>query len=210
MELKEETFKFRDNFNVSIKFRGTRYRICNLWENPFFAVYNLHLKEMKNKPLKYCEIGVFYGVNFITVEKTYGCHPDSQLVAIDPWLEYNEYPEYKDQDMNNIYETALENMKINDVDMNKVKIIRDFSHKGIINFEDNYFDLIYIDGNHEPYAIIEDLVLCFRKLKPEGIIICDDTHDEKIKNVVVNFIEFYKVKIKNVLECGGQIYFQKI
>lgn len=58
---------------------------------------------MKNTPIKYCEIGVFYAVNFITFEKTYINHPDSELVAIDPWLNYNDYPEYKDQNMEDIY-----------------------------------------------------------------------------------------------------------
>jgi len=33
-------------------------------------------------------------------------------------------------------------MNINDVDINKVKIIRYYSHKGISLFEDNYFDII--------------------------------------------------------------------
>ena len=36
------------------------------------------------------------------------------------------------------------------------------------------FDIIYIDGNHEPEYVLEDAVLSFRKLKPGGIIIFDD------------------------------------
>jgi len=209
MENKEEIFLF-NGFDIPVKFQGTRYRICNLWEPIFFEVFQLDLTKMKNTPIKYCEIGVFYAVNFITFEKTYGSHPNSELVAIDPWVNYDDYPEYKDKNMEDIYNTAINNMNINDVDMNKVKIIRDYSHKGISLFEDNYFDIIYIDGNHEPYAVIEDLVLSFRKLKSGGIIICDDTHDSTIKNVVINFIKFYSCKIKNSIEYGGQIYFQKI
>jgi len=209
IENKEETFIFNE-FNVPVKFSGTKYRICNLWEPIFFEVYKLDLNEMKNTPIKYCEIGVFYAVNFITFEKTYGNHTDSELVAIDPWLNYSDYPEYKNKNMEDIYITAMNNMKLNDVDMNKVKVIRDYSHKGISLFEDNYFDIIYIDGNHQTYAVIEDLVLSFRKLKSGGIIICDDTHDSTIKNVVINFISFYSCKIKNSVEHNGQIFFQKI
>lgn len=104
----------------------------------------------------------------------------------------------------------MNNMKLNDVDMNKVKVIRDYSHKGISLFEDNYFDIIYIDRNHEPYAVIEDLVLSFRKLRSGGIIICDNTHDSTIKNFVINFILFYSCKIKNSIEYRGQFFFQKI
>ena len=32
-------------------------------------------------------------------------------------------------------------------------------------FKDEFFDIIYIDGNHEPEYVLEDAVLSFRKLK---------------------------------------------
>jgi hypothetical protein len=41
-----------------------------------------------------------------------------------------------------------------------------FQSNEIPKFEDNFFDIIYIDGkNHEPEYVLEDAVLSFRKLK---------------------------------------------
>ena len=36
------------------------------------------------------------------------------------------------------------------------------------------FDIIYIDGSHAVNDVLEDAVLSFRLLKPEGILIFDD------------------------------------
>jgi predicted O-methyltransferase YrrM len=51
---------------------------------------------------------------------------------------------------------------------------RGYSNSEILNFPDEYFDIIYIDGNHEPEYVLEDAVLSFRKLKQDGIMIFDD------------------------------------
>ena len=52
--------------------------------------------------------------------------------------------------------------------------MKGYSHKEIFRFDDNYFDIIYIDGNHEPEFVLEDAILSFRRLKKEGIMILDD------------------------------------
>jgi predicted O-methyltransferase YrrM len=59
---------------------------------------------------------------------------------------------------------------------NKIKIVinRGYSNAEIPKFQDDFFDIIYIDGNHEPEYVLEDAVLSFRKLKIGGIMIFDD------------------------------------
>jgi hypothetical protein len=39
-----------------------------------------------------------------------------------------------------------------------------FYNVEVPKFDDNFFDIIYIDGNHEPDYTLEDAVLSFRKL----------------------------------------------
>lgn len=56
----------------------------------------------------------------------------------------------------------------------KVTEVRGFSHEKIPELQDDFFDLIYIDGNHEPECALEDAVLAFRKLKVGGVLIFDD------------------------------------
>lgn len=72
-------------------FQGTRYRIANNWFS------KLNVNQFRNEPIKYLEIGAFHGANLLSVAETYGAHKDSVLYCIDPWEDYNEYPEYKNQ-----------------------------------------------------------------------------------------------------------------
>jgi hypothetical protein len=74
-------------YQLNSHFKGTAYRIATNWL-PF-------LTPDPRKPIKYAEVGAFYGANIVSVAETYGAHPDSTLSAIDPWTDYADYPEYK-------------------------------------------------------------------------------------------------------------------
>jgi hypothetical protein len=147
-------------------FEGIYYRLANNW------FQNLNIDDYKNIPIKYLEIGTFYGANLISVAKSYGLHNDSKLYCIDPWEDYEDYPEYKTEQPT-IYNTFLKNIE-NSGYKNKIIVNRGYSNREVLKFEDDFFDIIYIDGNHEPEYVLEDAVLCFRKLKKNGIMIFDD------------------------------------
>ena len=151
---------------MSNKFEGVQYRTATNW----FPI--IPKEDFEKKEIKYLEIGAFYGSNVISVGKTYGSHPKSKLYCIDPWIDYNDYPEYKGK-QENTYNTFLRNIE-NSGEKDKIIIKRGFSNQEILKFEDNFFDIIYIDGNHEPEFVLEDAVLSFRKLKVGGIMIFDD------------------------------------
>jgi len=68
-------------------FQGVEYRTATNW----FPI--IPKKDFENKKIKYLEIGTFYGANVISVGKTYGSHPESELYCIDPWIDYKDYPE---------------------------------------------------------------------------------------------------------------------
>jgi hypothetical protein len=147
-------------------FEGKYWRLANNWF--FYAP----LEEFRERPIKYLEIGTLYGANLITVAQSYGLHPESKLHCVDPWEDYEEYDEYKGEQPS-IYEQFNKNIEIFGI-KEKLEIKRGYSHKVVPEFEDEYFDLIYIDGNHEPEYVLEDAVLSFRKLKKGGIMIFDD------------------------------------
>lgn len=48
----------------------------------------------------------------------------------------------------------------------------------ITNFADDYFDLIYIDGDHSFFGVLDDLIKAFRKIKDGGFIMCHDYNSE--------------------------------
>lgn len=155
---------------MSDTFSGHHYTLCQNWRN------TVPIEEFI-KPINYLEIGVFYGINFIHVARTYGRHPDSKLYAIDPWEDYQDYPEYKGE-QSKIHQGFMRNIEIykslDGVKDDKVNIRRGYSHVEVPKLEDEFFDLIYIDGNHEPEYVLEDAVNAFRKLKVGGYMIFDD------------------------------------
>ena len=147
-------------------FDGTQYRLANNWFNV------LNINDYKDKPINYLEIGTFYGANILSVANSYGLHNDSKLYCIDPWEDYDEYSEYKNQ-QSSIYNSFINNVENSGV-KDKIIITRGYSNNEIPKFQDNFFDIIYIDGNHEPEYVLEDAILSFRKLKINGMMIFDD------------------------------------
>jgi predicted O-methyltransferase YrrM len=185
-------------------FTGVQYRQANNWYN------HIDINKYKDTPIKYLEVGTFYGGNILSVAITYGKHADSKLYCIDPWEDYNEYPEYKNQ------QTGIYNDFLNNVEKSRVKdkiiINRGFSNTEILKFEDNFFDIIYIDGNHEPEFVLEDAVLSFRKLKIGGIMIFDDYGwggPDLTQRGIDGFLSGYHKRITNLGEKESQVFVRK-
>jgi predicted O-methyltransferase YrrM len=186
-------------------FTGTQYRLANNWFN------NININEYFNKQINYLEIGTFYGANILSFAHTYGLHNDSKLYCIDPWEDYDEYPEYKNQ-QSNIYTAFLSNIENSGV-KDKIIINRGYSNSEIPKFQDDFFDIIYIDGNHEPEYVLEDAVLSFRKLKKNGIMIFDDYGwggPDLTQRGIDGFLSGYHKRIKNLGEYNTQVFIQKI
>jgi predicted O-methyltransferase YrrM len=147
-------------------FQGQTYRLSDNWE------WHMHVEDYSLRPINYLEIGAYYGANLLSVANYYGKHPDSKLYAIDPWSDYDEYPEYKGR-QSSIYNTFLRNI-CESGHADRIIIKRGYSNDEIPKLPDDFFDIIYIDGNHQPEFVLEDAVLSFRKLKQGGVMIFDD------------------------------------
>jgi predicted O-methyltransferase YrrM len=185
-------------------FKGVQYRIADNWE------FHVDVNKYKNKPINYLEIGTFYGANLFSVANSYGCHNDSKLYCIDPWEDYDEYSEYKNE-QSTIYNLFMENLK-NSGAQDKIVINRGFSNNEIPKFKDEMFDIIYIDGNHEPEYVLEDAVLSFRKLKKGGILIFDDYGwggPDLTQRGIDGFISGYHKKINVLGERATQVFIEK-
>jgi hypothetical protein len=188
---------------MSDSFDGIKYRLANNW------FHHLAVNEFSGRPIKYLEIGAFYGANLISVAKTYGAHPESKLHCIDPWIDYAEYPEYKGM-QDTIYGKFLKNVA---GISNKLVVHRGFSNEKVLTLEDSSFDLIYIDGNHEPEYVLEDAVLCFRKLKRGGFLIFDDYGwggPELTKKGIDAFLSGYSKRIVNLGIRDSQVFVKKL
>lgn len=182
-------------------FEGSSYRLCDNWFK-YVKVDNY-----KNQPIKYLEIGTFYGANFFSVGNTYGSHSESKLFCIDPWDLGDDSYSGKET-----YDTFLKNVE-NSGFKDKITIHKGFSNEEILKFDDDYFDIIYIDGNHEPEYALEDAVLSFRKLKKGGVMIFDDYGwggPDMTKRGIDGFLNGYHKRIKKLGEQCTQVFLEKI
>ena len=121
------------------------------------------LSEFKGKPCMFLEIGSFEGMSTIWMLENILTEEGSQIFCIDAWAEWtgDAFVRF----VQNIGKTGLKD---------KVHIIKGDSSKNLVWFPDNYFDFIYVDGDHDEKAVIQDAILSFRILKKGGIMAFDD------------------------------------
>lgn len=83
-------------------------------------------------------------------------------------------------------------------------IIRDTSENGSKIFQDNFFDFVYIDGNHSYKACLQDLELWYPKLKSGGIFSGHDYTNIppsiEVKRAVDEFASKYDIKIQKTVK----------
>jgi hypothetical protein len=185
------------------QFEGIKYRLCTQW-------LDWMLLEHFNKPINYLEIGAFYGGNVLSVEETYAKHPESRIYVIDPWVYYKEYNEYEEMDMDKVYNAFLHKT---DHIKDKLVIKRGFSDSELPKLPQDFFDIIYIDGNHEAEYVYADAILSWSKLKVGGYIIFDD-YDERWMGVIHGveaFITYKGSKIEVITRgCKNQTIIKKM
>jgi predicted O-methyltransferase YrrM len=185
-------------------FQGVQYRMADNWFS------KINVEDYKNIPINYLEIGTFFGANLLSVAYTYGAHANSQLFCIDPWEDYEEYDEYKGQQPS-IYQAFMHNLHHSGV-KEKINVRRGYSNVEIPKFQDDFFDIIYIDGNHEPEYVLEDAVLSFRKLKRGGMMIFDDYGwggPDLTQRGIDGFLSGYHKRITNLGEVNTQLFLRK-
>lgn len=196
-----------NNYSVNESFdnfKGERWRSLKPWHK--------YVKLNPHSPLNYLEIGSHSGGSVIDFNNEYGKNPETKLYCIDPWTDYDDYFEYKGK-TTKIFEDFKKNIKNANIE-EKVIILRGFSHDKIHDLSDNFFDVIYIDGNHEPQFVLEDAVIAFRKLKMGGYMVFDDVGWGGPKCVSVG-IKAFMNGFKNSIQIlskdhNGQAFIKKI
>ena len=101
-----------------------------------------------------------------------------ELTLIDPWdllsdQSKEEWTHKKHQD-HQIMRGMFDNVTAYYGHLPNVSIRRGFSAEVLETFEDDYFDWLYIDGNHLYEFVRQDVEVAFRKVRPGGVIAGDD------------------------------------
>jgi hypothetical protein len=159
--------------------------------------------------MKIAELGVLMG-DFS--EKILSKTNPSELILIDSWegeifsgdVDGNNMGLYSGE---NLYNFALNRFK----DSQNVKIFRNRTEK-ILDFENEYFDFIYVDADHSYESVKKDLENCYTKIKNGGYLAGHDyginptkahnIYDFGVKRAVDEFCQNFNQKIKYICEDG--------
>ncbi|MCK5524424.1 MAG: class I SAM-dependent methyltransferase [Thiomargarita sp.] len=176
------------------------------------------LLEMLPKNSVGAEIGVHTGgfsaliINFVK---------PSRLHLIDPW-KYEASEKFSDalyggkakggqSELDVRYEAVLRKFQVL-IDSGKVEVNRGTSEEVAPNFPDEYFDWVYIDGNHLYEYAKQDMELYLKKVKVGGYLTGDDYTEGGwwkggVKKAVDEMIETQNVKLVEIR--NGQFILKK-
>jgi hypothetical protein len=131
-----------------------------------------------------------------------------ELHLVDPW-KYEDSAEYKDAwyggladggqaEMDERYRSVCQRFEP-EIRAGCVRVHRMFSADALKGFVDEYFDWIYIDGNHRYEFVKADLELSWMKIKPGGFLTGDDYINYGwwkggVKKAVDEFVEERRVR----------------
>lgn len=118
--------------------------------------------------VKICEVGVFRGrgTSIFNVE-LFNNDIEYDYYAIDHFLGSSEH-QGKTLPSLDIAKKHLEEFS------DKITFISKESTVASFDFEDSYFDFIYVDASHDYSSVIHDIEHWFPKLKKDGIMAGDD------------------------------------
>ena len=169
------------------------------------------LSEFKGKPCMFLEIGSFEGMSTIWMLENILTEESSQIFCIDAWAEWtgDAFVRF----VSNINKTGFRD---------KVRIVKGDSSEELRIFPNDYFDFIYVDGNHDEKAVMKDAIGSFRVLKKGGIIAFDDyllgirypnSHGSKAmsgsaKKAIDYFIDIFKDEL-DVIHNDYQLWIRK-
>lgn len=158
------------------------------------------LLDLVPKDSNFLEIGVFVG-DFAKeiLEKV----SPKNLYLVDIWLgKYGSGNKdgdnhYEIDDMEKVYLNLYQKYK----DIKNIHLIRASSVAFLQSCENNFFDAIYIDGDHTAQAVYDDISLSYDKIKNGGLIMGHDYHYQ-VKYAVDIFCEKFNQKIKYIADDG--------
>jgi hypothetical protein len=137
-----------------------------------------------NRSIRAIEIGCYTAVNTADILRVLNVR---EMVIIDPYEKYSDFPDYND----NLLAKASLIAKKRLLKFNcEIKWVKEYSSNAIPYLKD-YFDFIYIDGNHEYEYVYEDMVNYFQILSPGGIMGGHDISNVGVHKAFFKFLSKY-------------------
>ena len=184
----------------------------NWFEIEAINFFERNLKHFAGQPnLQFLQIGTYTGDASVWLKENILTHPTSYLTDVDTWEGSDEaiHKEFNWQSVEETYDNKLFDYK------NVIK------HKGrslsfLSSARLEYYDFIYIDGDHTEAGTYLDATLAWPRLKRGGIMAFDDYYwqhesgreDMRPAPAIDRFIQEYNNQL-DIIEIGYQYWIQK-
>jgi hypothetical protein len=154
------------------------------------------------KQIIVAELGILYGESIPLLLNNLNIH---EYNGIDAFINYESNKDGSYELMknhgNDIYNT-IKNRYLHD---KRVNIVKGFTNEVVHQFNDNYFDLVFIDAGHEYEQVSSDIELWSKKVKKNGILCGDDYFYPPVKRAVHEFIEKNNYKLFNSINKNPDV-----
>jgi len=148
----------------------------------FQKVYDLAPVFSKNNKFKFLEIGSFLGKSTMymyellksknidmdfNIIDTFTGPINGEWTDQDLWKSLNYDPNFSMEPIENFYTLFKDNMgeAINEINVFTVPAI-----EVVDKFPDNYFDFVFIDGDHQIESVYSDISSCYPKVRIGGLL----------------------------------------
>ena len=139
------------------------------WFTPNIPHWKEHLQRFRGqRDLNYLEIGPYEGRSFFWMLHEILTHPTSKATGIDIF-DTSTGSWYAD----NYEKTFRENVQRSGRG-DDITILKGYSQIELRSLPVDSYDLMYVDGSHNPKDVLSDIVLSWGLLKEDGILILDD------------------------------------
>jgi len=161
------------------------HRHRRIWK-PFMEKYDCQV---------IAELGVRSGQNFLEMI----AHNPKEAVAVDCWIDDGVLARNDTLGTQDALDKQYLDFNKKVEDKLFVKINRGYTIEEVKHFEDNYFDLIYVDADHTYSACLRDIVDWYPKVKSGGFLLGDDYRPgyKTSSGIVFGVVEAVKEFAKN-------------
>ncbi len=139
------------------------------WSHGFLNFYDSFMSSKKNEPIRFMEIGVFYGAS-VKMWSQYFTHPDTKIVGAD-WFKgemgnTTTFGNPRKAIVENI-DSRVKYVELDQGSLDELKTLKD---------SQGMFDFILDDGSHLMKHQQQTFGVLFDTIKPGGYFIIEDIH----------------------------------
>ena len=132
-------------------------------------LFEKYLSQFIDKPVTFLQIGAFTGNASKWLVENILTHPESKLIDVDVWTFLPLIAGFESKKIEEKYDLQMQEH----IKTGKVVKIHSYS-SDFFKTNTNTFEFIYIDGDHNEKAVVEDGTNALKVLSSKGIISFDD------------------------------------